>query len=62
MGCKCAKLTDEWHGWECTITEGECMFSSPNSRLCAELYGEGPDAIEIEQKFEFLDVRKESEE
>lgn len=62
MGCKCAKPTDEWHGWECTITGGECMFSFPNSRLCAELYGEGPDVIEIEQKFDFLDVRKESDE
>ena len=44
MACKCAKRTDEYHGWECEITEGVCMFLVPNSRLCAELYGEGPDA------------------
>lgn len=44
MTCKCAKRTDEYHGWECEITEGACMFFVPNSRLCAELYGEGPDA------------------
>lgn len=44
MACKCAKRTDEYHGWECEITEGACMFLVPNSRLCAELYGEGPDA------------------
>lgn len=51
MGCKAAKPTDEYHGWECEITEGACMFLNPNSKLCAEMYGEGPDAVEtIEQE------------
>ena len=45
MTCKCAKRTDEYHGWECEIIEGACMFLVPNSRLCAELYGEGPDVV-----------------
>lgn len=44
MGCKCAVRTDEYHGWECAITEGPCMYLYPNSRACAEDYGEGPDA------------------
>ncbi|MGN0464923.1 MAG: zinc-finger-containing protein [Lachnospiraceae bacterium] len=44
MSCKCARATDEWHGWECEITEGACMFLHPDSKACAELYGEGPDA------------------
>lgn len=44
MGCKCAKRTDEYHGWECEITEGACMFLTPDSKSCAEIYGEGPDA------------------
>ena len=44
MGCKCAIATDEYHGWECSITEGPCMFLVPNSKKCAEEYGEGPDA------------------
>lgn len=44
MSCKCAISTDQYHGWECTITGGECMFLFPNSKLCAEKYGEGPDA------------------
>ena len=44
MGCKCAIVTDEYHGWECSITEGPCMFLVPNSKKCAEKYGEGPDA------------------
>ena len=49
MACKCAIRTDEYHGWECSITEGECMFLFPNSKLCAEIYGEGPDAEEYEE-------------
>lgn len=43
-GCSCARSTDEYHGWMCEITGGECMFLFPNSKLCAERYGEGPDA------------------
>ena len=44
MTCKAAKRTDEYHGWECEITEGACMFLNPDSKACAEKYGEGPDA------------------
>lgn len=43
MACKCARSTDEYHGWCCTITDGACVFLVPNSKKCAELYGEGPD-------------------
>lgn len=45
LGCKCAKPTDQYHGWECEITGGECMFLFPSSKACAETYGEGPDAV-----------------
>lgn len=44
MSCKCARPTDEFHGCRCTITDGECMFLFSDSKACAELYGEGPDA------------------
>lgn len=44
MACKCAERTDEYHGWRCTVTDGACMFPHPNSKACAEKYGEGPDA------------------
>ena len=44
MACSCAKATDEYHGWECAITGGACMFLYPSSKDCAEMYGEGPDA------------------
>ena len=52
MSCKSAKITDQYHGWECEISGGACMFLNPNSKLCAEEYGEGPDAIEIDQEGE----------
>lgn len=42
--CKAAYTTDEWHGYGCSITEGACMFLYPDSKACAEKYGEGPDA------------------
>lgn len=42
--CKAAYHTDEYHGYGCGITEGACMFFYPDSKLCAEMYGEGPDA------------------
>ena len=44
MGCKCARRSDQYHGWECTVTDDECAFLVPNSNLCAEIYGEKPDA------------------
>lgn len=49
MSCKCAKPTDEWHGWECEVTGGACMFYMPDSKKCAEIYGEGPDAYPDEK-------------
>lgn len=52
MGCKAARQTDEYHGWECEITEGACMFPYPDSNACAKLYGEGPDAEGMEQEGE----------
>lgn len=46
MICKCAKPTDEFHGWECSVSGGSCMFLFPDSKRCAEVYGEGPDVVE----------------
>lgn len=43
MSCKCARKTDEYHGWECSITEGACIFLIPDSKRCAENFGEEPD-------------------
>jgi hypothetical protein len=44
MSCKCSKPCDQYHGWECSVSGGECMFLFPDSKACAEKYGEGPDA------------------
>lgn len=46
--CKAAYNTDEFHGYGCSITDGACMFLYPDSKKCAEKYGEGPDAVEDE--------------
>lgn len=45
MSCKCAIETDQWHGWECDITGGACMYLSPDSKQCAIDFNEGPDAV-----------------
>ena len=43
-GCRCAYITDEYHGWGCTVSGGACMFLPPNAKLCAQIYDEGPEA------------------
>lgn len=40
MSCKFAVRTDEFHGWKCSVAEGPCMFLLPNSKKCAEEYGQ----------------------
>ncbi|MGL6198717.1 MAG: hypothetical protein ACRC3H_07265 [Lachnospiraceae bacterium] len=47
--CKAAYRTDEWHGYGCDVSGGSCMFLYPDSKACAEKYGEGPDAIEHDE-------------
>ena len=49
MACKCAYSTDEYHGWGCTVTGGACEFIIPTSKLCAEVFDEGPDADKIDE-------------
>lgn len=43
MGCLCAIETDEYHGFECPVSGGACMYLYPDSKRCAREYGEGPD-------------------
>ena len=42
MSCKCSYQTDEFHGWGCKITGGECMFCIP-----AHLHEVPPQAGEV---------------
>lgn len=46
MSCRYASVTDEYHGWECSVTEGACVFLIPSEKACYEEYGEGPLAFE----------------
>ena len=50
--CTAAIPTDEFHGWRCTITDGECVFLFPDSKACAERYGDGPDACDDDDQQE----------
>ncbi|WP_434290885.1 hypothetical protein [Clostridium botulinum] len=52
MSCKCARVTDQYHGWECTVTDGPCEFLIPNSKQCAEIFGEGPDVENLNNESE----------
>lgn len=40
MSCIYATSTDEYHGWECEITGGACMYLRPDQDACADEYGE----------------------
>ncbi len=52
MSCKCAT----WDGgqWDCSVSGDRCMFYIPSSKACAERYGEGPDADEVENLDEYI--------
>ena len=43
-GCSCAKFDVDSGRWSCSVSGDGCMFFLPDSKLCAERYGEGPDA------------------
>ena len=47
--CKAAYRTDEYHGWGCNVSGDSCMFLVPNSKACAEQFGEGPDSEGYEE-------------
>ena len=44
MSCKCATLDPDNGRYECSVSGSGCMYLMPNSKRCAEEYGEGPDA------------------
>lgn len=47
MSCKCATFDPEEGRYSCSVSGDGCVFLfNPNSKRCAELYGEGPDAVE----------------
>ncbi|TWH48529.1 hypothetical protein [Sporomusa sp. KB1] len=45
MGCKSAISYDpDTNRYQCAVSGDDCMFLLPDSKVCAVLYGEGPDA------------------
>ncbi len=45
MGCKAATLDLDNGRYQCDVSGSECMYLFPDSKRCAEDYGEGPEAI-----------------
>jgi hypothetical protein len=43
MSCKCAKFDSDSGRYKCDVSGDGCMYMFPDSKRCAEEYGEGPD-------------------
>ncbi len=52
MGCSAATLDSDEGRYDCAVSGSQCMYLIPNSKRCAEEYGEGPDAQTDEAKVE----------
>lgn len=48
MSCKCAEYDQDTGRYQCSVSGDQCMYLIPNSKACAEDYGEGPDVEEGE--------------
>ncbi len=48
MRCRYASATDEFHGWKCMITDGECALLFPNESSCPTLIDEGDETTDAE--------------
>lgn len=48
MSCRCAKFDSDSGHYECSVSGDQCMYIIPNSKRCAEEYGEGPDVSDEE--------------
>ncbi|MCK9198616.1 MAG: hypothetical protein M0P49_03345 [Bacilli bacterium] len=47
MSCKAAKLDPEEGRYICAVSGDGCMYMRPDSKRCAEDWGEGPNADNI---------------
>ena len=56
MSCKAAKLDPDEGRYDCAVSGNQCIYLFPDSKRCAEEYGEGPDAdtISTESKVEMV--------
>ncbi len=44
LSCKCAVYDSDSGRYKCQVSGDGCMYLIPNSKRCAEDFGEGPDA------------------
>lgn len=44
MACKFAEFDKEFGRYYCDVTGSQCVFIIPNSKSCANMFDEGPDA------------------
>lgn len=44
MSCKCAKYDCDEGRYYCEVSGSQCVYYIPNSKRCAEEFGEGPDS------------------
>lgn len=50
MACECAEFDSDIGRYICNVSGDQCMYYIPNSKKCAEDYGEGPDVeYEVEE-------------
>lgn len=50
MSCKAVKFDSDEGRYYCDVSGDQCMYYIPNSKKCAEEYGEGPDAYSDEEE------------
>lgn len=50
MSCKAAKFDPDEGRYYCDVSGDQCMYYIPNSKKCAEEYGEGPDANSMDDR------------
>jgi len=56
MSCKSARYNPDEGRYMCEVSGDECMYITPNSKRCAEEFGEGPDSDITKQKCENCDA------
>lgn len=59
MSCKAAKFDPDEGRYYCDVSGDQCMYYIPNSKKCAEEYGEGPDAYSDEEEKSIVDLYKQ---
>ena len=54
MSCSAAKFDPDEGRYQCDVSGNGCMYMIPDSKRCAEDWGEGPDVDNGESKVEMV--------